>query len=243
MMMTRACQVCVVIAATITICMHGVKPCQLHVTDCELLTAGCAAHLYMARCLQSQLEEPLSFMSSRILFYRSCCTCWHTTRTSLMSRCAMCVRGATLVRSAIWCLTQSCSRRPRANSLCSLAVDVCCMLAQVAEHVDDQTPYEPFALMLQFALEPLLLPNGGAAASPHSLSAIAKILRTLKRTSDASPTPKTHNLCAAVGWLARLSPATCMWSRHHRQCQGCCCHPAAPLAIARYTRLPLHNIC
>ena len=73
--------------------------------------------------------------------------------------------------------------------------------------------------MLQFALEPLLLPIGGTAFSPQSLSIIAKMLRTLKRTIDVSPDPKTHNMCAAVRYKFRCPspPPSCPYLKLQRQ--------------------------
>ena len=76
----------------------------------------------------------------------------------------------------------------------SLRFDV--HLVQDVAHTGEEAAYEPFSVMLQYALEPLLLLSGGADSAPHSLSVIAKILRTVKRVSDATPDPKTSNMCA-----------------------------------------------
>ena len=97
----------------------------------------------------------------------------------------------------------------------------------MADQLEGETVYEPFALMLQFALEPLLLPIGGTAASPQSLSIVAKMLRTLKRTNDVSPDPKTHNMCAAGRNVLHCQSAATLFLHQSaaatRLVQGCCC--------------------
>lgn len=51
--------------------------------------------------------------------------------------------------------------------------------------------------MLQIGLEALLLHGLAAGQQPaDGLPAIAKILRTIKRTQDASANPLTLNMCA-----------------------------------------------
>ena len=66
---------------------------------------------------------------------------------------------------------------------------------QAAEDTRDEGAYQPFAAMLQFALEPLLLPCGGFGDAQQSMSFVTNMLRTLKRVSDASQEPKTSNMC------------------------------------------------
>lgn len=57
---------------------------------------------------------------------------------------------------------------------------------------------QPFLLMLQFGLEALLLSGLKAGQQPaDALPPVARILRALKRTRDASADPKTENMCAA----------------------------------------------
>jgi hypothetical protein len=57
--------------------------------------------------------------------------------------------------------------------------------------------YDPFIRMLQFGLEPLLLPGDGGAAGAH-LPVAATILRALKRADDASAQPQTERMCALL---------------------------------------------
>ena len=80
---------------------------------------------------------------------------------------------------------------------------------QAAEDTSDEGAYKPFAAMLQFALEALLLPCGGSSNAPQSMSFVTKMLRTLKRVSDASHEPKTSNMCdptTASGVAEYLAP-------------------------------------
>ena len=64
--------------------------------------------------------------------------------------------------------------------------------------------------MLQFGLEALLLAGEGAQPA-DSAPAAAKILRTLKRTRDASTEPQTDTMCALAAITCALGTLPGNW--------------------------------
>lgn len=59
------------------------------------------------------------------------------------------------------------------------------LLLQVEDGQEDPNVYDPFQYMLQFALDPLLVPSAGTdAGATHNI--IIKTFQSLKRTEDTA---------------------------------------------------------
>ena len=74
-----------------------------------------------------------------------------------------------------------------------------CVALQGGEEEPGHEQYKPFLTMLQFGLEALLLYGLASGQQPaDGLPAVAKILRTIKRTHDVSAQPQTANMCGPL---------------------------------------------